>query len=262
MNLTPRVGALALAPLLLALLPSGGCVMTHRLWSGAGASEAGMCTVAGLMLGPGAESRAIVVSYEVLQASEKRYYVQLPLDERLEAPDPFRFTGDARDARALRMELAEAHRRNVAAAKLPLKRWPPKPSPGGRFIPVNEPGGLRARTGAHHGTTGIAIVPYWPPTERGGYPVPETRPDDGAAEAEAFPPAARVLLLPETQHRPPADRAFDVAGAVLFTPFTLAADAVVTPVLLVLLVSGQGLAEAPPPPPARTRPLAPSTGPA
>jgi hypothetical protein len=276
MNLTPRARRVALAPLLLALLPCGGCVITNRLWSGAGASEVGMPAVAGLVLGPRAGSRAVVVSYEVLEAREKWYYVQVPLDERLEPPDAFRFTGDARDAQAV-----GAERRDVAAAKLPLRRWPPKPPRGGRFIAVNEPGGLRAHTAARLSTTGVAIIPYWPPTDRGGYPVPETRPDGtaegtahGAANGEDFPPPAKVLLLPATQHRPSVDRTFDVVGAVLLTPFTLAADAVVTPVLFAILVSGQGFDEVPPPragsatPRARapatapTRPAAPSTGPA
>jgi hypothetical protein len=103
--------------------------------------------------------------------------------------------------------------------------------------------------------------------------VPETRPD-GTADGEDFPPPAKVLLLPATQHRPSADRAVDVVGAVLLTPFTVAADAVVTPVLFAILLSGQGFAEVPPPragsatprahapATAPTRPAAPSTGPA
>jgi hypothetical protein len=53
---------------------------------------------------------------------------------------------------------------------------------------------------------------------------------------------ARIVLLPATLPRPPADRAWGVAGAMMATPLTLAADAIFMPVLAICYVAdGAGL---------------------
>ena len=182
----------------------------------------------------------LVVKYEANTyfAGASDVFVMFPLDTRGLAARPFGDDDDdagGRKPEAIRASLDPARRDEILALRVDDAAYAgaKKLVQSSAFVPVGYPGGVSRTCFRDQGNQGIKVIAYVPP----GAPAPVGDPRAGVRGE--IPRGAFVVVLPDSIPRPPAEQSGDVARVLFMTPAYLALDVIVTPpLLLALLTSG------------------------
>lgn len=220
------VAALTLGPFL------AGCVVTGTMWKEADATRMSRPEAVGVLCRDGSpDSRAVVVRY-VLDTNWRMWsrpyvYVLVPLASDAKPAEPFRYEGNARTAEQIEKALSDAHQDVLRHVKLELA-GPPAVAPhrlaGFKPSDPSHPDGNAGVGGSMLPPAAVAVA--LEPLPDGGLRSVESRWDS------PLPVGATVVLLPSETTRPPADSEAARRRAAFFTPLTLLADVVVTPVVI------------------------------
>ena len=210
-----------------------GCA-TMEMWTFLPSSESSDPAVAGIV--PAGAAASEVGSYLMVQytpAHAAQSYFLVPLDSRGAAQPPFGYEGLARDPRAILDSISRERLSRIAAS--PLTPAGHSPCVGILVDPSGKPfAGLNARWNRNLDTGGVSAICY---KVRANGSV-EVIPYPDPSGPQVVPEGYRVAILPRSQPRPAAQVAREHAVFILLTPLTLAADAVIVPVGIVLVLTG------------------------